>query len=125
MDVSVIGEETLLSSVVEVSAVIDCGLLAGGTTEDLGLPGVQVAVEVNDTDRTVVAIDGAEKRKCDCVVTSESDKTRQCLTLLGRAGLIGVGVWCAAQEEVVALLDLLERKCIVVSFQRQYPKLLA
>lgn len=35
--------------------------------------------------------------------------------MLRGAGLVGVGVGCAAQEEVVALLDLLEGIGVVVS----------
>ena len=75
-----------------------------------------MAVEVNHADGTVVTVDGAEERKSNGVVTSKSDQTRECFSLLGWAGLVSMGVRCAAQEEVVAFLDLLERVRIVVPF---------
>ena len=56
MYVGIVGEKTFLGSMEEVSAVIDRSLLTGGATEDLGLPGVKMAVEVDDTDRTIVAV---------------------------------------------------------------------
>jgi len=40
VDVGVIGKEAFLGSMEEVSPVVDGGLLTGGATEDLGLPGV-------------------------------------------------------------------------------------
>jgi hypothetical protein len=38
VDVSVVGEQTLLGSVVEICAVVDAGLLRGCTSENLWLP---------------------------------------------------------------------------------------
>jgi hypothetical protein len=73
-----------------------------------------MAVEVNDAHRTVVTVDGAEEGKGDGVVTSKSDQTRQCLALLRRTRLVGMGVRCAAQKEVVAFFDLLERIRVVI-----------
>lgn len=73
-----------------------------------------MAVKVDNTDGTVVAVDGTEKRESNGVVTSESDQARQCGSLLGWAGLVGMSVWCAAKEKVVAFLNLLERKRVVV-----------
>lgn len=46
MDVGVVGEETFLRGVEEVGSVVDAGLLAGSTTEDLGLPGITKAVRI-------------------------------------------------------------------------------
>jgi hypothetical protein len=42
MDIGVVGKETFLSSVEEVCSVVDTSLLAGCTTENLGLPGITV-----------------------------------------------------------------------------------
>lgn len=74
VDVGVIGKEALLRSMEEVRAVVDASLLARRATEDLRLPGVakrnvsfvrlcpeqkslQMTVEVNDTDRAILAVD--------------------------------------------------------------------
>lgn len=115
----------------EVGAVVDASLLAGRTSKDLGAPGValnkligglrrkgrvsvQMAVKVDDSNGSVFAVDGAEEGKGDSVVTSESDHTGECLAVLGRTRLVGVGVGSAAQEQVVALLNLLEGIGIVI-----------
>jgi hypothetical protein len=44
MDVGVVGKKTFLGSVEKVCAVVDASLLAGGATENLGLPGVTVYI---------------------------------------------------------------------------------
>lgn len=69
-------------------------------------------------NRTVLAVHGAQQRKCDCVVASQRDHARQCFPLLRGPGLVRVGKGCAAQQQVVALLDLLQRIRIVVSVFR-------
>lgn len=107
MDVSVVGEQTFLGSVEEVSAVVDGGLLAWRTTKHLGLPGVEMAVEVDDADGTVMAVDRAKKRKSDGVIASKSDQAGQRGALFGRTRLISMSVWCAAQKEAMAFLNLL------------------
>lgn len=48
MDVGVVCEQTFLRCMEEVSAVVDAGLFTRSTAEDLGLPGVEMGVEVND-----------------------------------------------------------------------------
>lgn len=40
MDACVVCEQAFLGGVVEVGAVVDCGLFGGGTTEDFGFPAV-------------------------------------------------------------------------------------
>lgn len=117
MDVGVIGEKTFLSSVKEVGAVVDCSLLAGRAAENLGLPGVKMAVEVYNADRTVVAVNGTKQWKSDGVVTSKGDQSGQCSALLGWTGLVGVSMGCPAQKKAVALLDLLKRISVVVSVE--------
>lgn len=74
-----------------------------------------MAVEVDDTDWPVIAVDGTEQRESDGVVTSKSDQARQCSSLLGRSRFLSMGVRCAAQQEVMAFLNLLERKGVIVS----------
>lgn len=107
MDVSVVSEQTFLGSVEEVSAVVDGGLLAWRTTKHLGLPGVEMAVKVDNTDRSIMAIDRAEKRESDSMIASKSDQTGQRSALFGRTRLISMSVWCAAQKEAMAFLNLL------------------
>jgi hypothetical protein len=107
MDVSIVSEQTFLSSVEEVSAVVDGGLLAGRTAKDLGLPGVEMAVEVDDADGTVMAIDRAKKRESDGVIASKSNQAGQRGALFGWTRLISMSVWCAAQKLAMAFLNLL------------------
>jgi len=90
------------------------GLIRDQEREGRGGASVQMAVKVDDGDGAVFAVDGAEEGESDGVVTSKGDHTRECFAMLRRTGLVGVGVGSAAQEEVVALLDLLERVRIVV-----------
>ena len=54
----------------KVSAVVDAGLVARGTTEDLGLPRVEMAVEMDDAHGAVGTVDGAQERESDGVVTT-------------------------------------------------------
>lgn len=114
MDVGVVPEETLLGGVVEVGAVVDAGDLGGGTAKDLGLPRVEMGVEVDHANGAVGAVDGAQQGQGDGVVAAEGDDTRQGLAVLGRAGLVGVGLGLAAQDGVVAFLDLVEGVGVVV-----------
>jgi hypothetical protein len=57
-----------------------------------------MGVEMDDRDRTVFAVDGAEEGECDGMVTSEGDQAGKCLALLRGTGLVGMCVWSAAQE---------------------------
>ena len=66
-----------------------------------------MAVEVNDAYRTIMAIDRAKKRESDGVIASKSDQTGQRSALFGRTRLISMSVWCAAQKEAMAFLNLL------------------
>jgi len=56
--------------VVEICAVINAGYFAGRAAEDLGLPGVEMRVEMDDRDGSVSTVDGAEEREGDCVVAT-------------------------------------------------------
>ena len=98
---------------VEVSAVVDAGLLARRTAKHLRPPRVEMAVEVDDADGTVGAVDAAEQGERDGVVASEGDDSWESLAVLGRAGLVGVGVRFAAEDAVVAFFDLVEGVGIV------------
>ena len=113
MDVGVVLEETLHGGVVEVRAMVDAGDLGGRTAEDLGLPGVEVTVEVDDGHRAVLAVDGAQQGEGDGVVTSQGDDSGQGLALLGGAELVGVGGGLPGEDAVVALLDLVQSPSVV------------
>lgn len=66
-----------------------------------------MAVEVNDAYRTIMAINRAKERESDGVIASKSDQARQCSALFRRTRLVSMSVWCAAQEETMAFLNLL------------------
>lgn len=73
-----------------------------------------MAVEVDDTDGAIMAVNRAKERKSNGVVASQSDQTWQCSALLGRTGLVGMSMRCTAQKKAVALFDLLKRISVVV-----------
>jgi hypothetical protein len=114
VNIAVVGEQAFLGSPVEVGAVVDGGLLGRRATEDLGLPGVEVGVEMDDADGAVGAVDTAEKWESDCVVTAQGDEARQGAARLGHTGLGGGREGLASEESVVALFNLLQRVGVVV-----------
>ena len=77
MDVAVIGQQSLLMCVVEICTVVDSSLFARSAAKDLWAPGIKVGIEMNDADGTVGFGYGAEQRKGDCVVTTQSDDARK------------------------------------------------
>jgi hypothetical protein len=100
----------------EVSAMVDARLSTGRAAEDLRFPCVKMAVEVDNADWAIGAIDGTKKRQRDSVVSTKSDHSRQGLTALRvETGLVGVGLGRAAEDAVVALLNLLNGKGIVIT----------
>jgi len=46
------------------------------------VPGIEMAVKVDDSDGAVFSVDGTEKGEGDGVVSSESDQTRERLACL-------------------------------------------
>lgn len=115
VDAAVVGQQALLRGPVEVGAVVDGGLLAGGAAEDLGLPRVEVGVEVDDRDGPVGLVDAAQEGEGDGVVAAQRDDARERLARLADARLVGGGVGRAGQEHVVPVLDLLEGVVVVVA----------
>lgn len=69
VDVCVVPEQALLSSMEEVRAVVDTGNLGWCTTEDLWSPGIEVGVEVDDCDGAIGTVHASQQWKRDCVVT--------------------------------------------------------
>jgi hypothetical protein len=114
VDVGVVAQQALLRGVVEVGAVVDAGHLGRGAAEHLRAPGVEMAVEVDYRHGAIGAVDGAEQRQGDGVVTTERDDAGQGLAVLGRTFLPGVGLGRAGKEGVVAFLDLVEGVGVVV-----------
>lgn len=53
MDVGVICKEAFLCRMEEVCAVVDACLFARRATKNLGFPGIEMAVEVNDANGTI------------------------------------------------------------------------
>ena len=101
--------------VIEVRAMIDGSLCAGGAAEDGGLPCVQMAVEVDHGDGAVGAVDAAQEGKRDGMVATEGDDTREGATGFTRAGEVRVRAGSAGEEGIVALLDLLDGVSVVVT----------
>lgn len=73
-----------------------------------------MAVKVDDSYGTVLAVYRAEKRKGDGVVASKCDHARKCFAMFRGTGLVGMRVGSPAQQEVVALLNLLKSICVVI-----------
>ncbi len=61
--------------------MIDSGLFGGCTAEDLGLPGIEVAVEVDHRNLSVCAVDRPKKREDDGVISTEGDDARVVLAV--------------------------------------------
>ncbi len=115
VDVCIVRQQALLVCVVKVSAVIDGGLLGRGTAEDFRSPGVEVRVEMNNTNWAVRFVDGAEEGQRDGVVAAEGDDAWECFLSEGGAGEGGGGHGCSHQEGIVAIFDLLDCVGVVVT----------
>lgn len=86
-----------------------------GETGQRRLTGVEMAVKVNDRHGPVRPVDGAQQGQGDGVVSTEGDDPGEGLGAQSRAGLVCIGSRGAAQDLVVALLNLAERPGVVVS----------
>ena len=102
--------------------MIDRGLLGGSTTEHFRLPGIKVAVEVDNRDRAVSTVDRPEERKNDRVVASQSDNARVVLAIcrdrlerLSGGRVVPEGREGRTMEKLlVTVFDLLDRELVVV-----------
>jgi hypothetical protein len=74
----------------------------------------QVAVKVNDADRSVGTIYAPQQRQGNGVVTAQGNDPWERLASLGEAFLLGIGRRISGQDVIVATLDLLQRVGIVV-----------
>ena len=64
--------------------MVDSGLVRRSAAEAGGLPGVEVAVEVDDRNLAVRTVDGSQERKNDSVVATKRNDTRVVLAIGGR-----------------------------------------
>lgn len=78
---------------VEVCAVVDACYFTWRSTKDLGLPCVQVAVEVYDGDGSICTIDGPQKRQSDSMIPSKSNESWECFPIYSWTFLVGVCSW--------------------------------
>ena len=125
VDVGVVAHQAFLCGVVEVCAVVDAGLFGRSAAEDLGSPGVEVGVEVDDGDGAVGFVHAAQEREGDGVVTAKGDDAWKGLALGRGAGVEGVGRWLAHEDAVVAFFDLLDGKGVVVAGYVRVERLMA
>lgn len=114
VDVRIILEQALLGSVVEVRAVVDAGDLGGRPAKDLWLPGVEVAVEMDDGHGPVLTVDGPQQGQRYGVVPAQGDDPGQRPAPLGRADLVGGGGRRAGEDAVMAFFNLVECPGVVV-----------
>ena len=98
-------EQTLLTGPAERGAVGERGA-------EVGVPGVQMGVEVQHGDRAVVAVQRAQQRQRDGVVTAEGDQLGAAVAqLVGGAldGRDGLGDVERVHRDVTCVGDLLHR----------------
>jgi hypothetical protein len=67
---------------------------------------------------SVCLVHGAQKRQSDSVVATESNDTRQCLSMLGRAGHVCICGRLAHQNAVVTLFNLFQSIFVVITGDR-------
>ena len=70
---------------------------------------------MNDADRAVGFVYGAEQRKRDCMVTAQSDDAREGFAFFCRANFVCVGLGAAHEEGVMAVFDLLDGVGVVIT----------
>lgn len=106
--------------------MVDCRALARRSPEHARLPRVQVRVEMDDRDRAIRAVNGAQERQHDGVVPPERDHPRMVLPILrdrherhARERIVRQGGERRAMQQVpVTVLDLLDRIRVVVRRHR-------
>lgn len=102
--------------------MVDSGLVGRGATEHLGLPRVEVRVKVNDGDRAVRAVDGAQNREDDRMIAAERDNARVVFSVgrdghegLARQRVVAEGRERLAVEELLmSVLNLLNGELVIV-----------
>ena len=125
VNVGVVLQKALHRGMVEVRSMVDACDFAWSAAEDLGLPGVEVRVEVDHSDRAVGFVHAAKDGEGDGVVAAHGDDTREGLALLCESGLFGVGGRLAHEDAVVAFFDLVDGPVWVVPSYGQAVALLS
>lgn len=74
-----------------------------------------MAVEMNYTDGSISSVYTPQKWKSNRVVSTEGNNSRQRLAGLRRAFFLRIGGWCAIQNAIVTLFDLVDRIGIVIA----------
>lgn len=115
MDAAMVRQQPLLRRVVEIRAVVDGRLRAGRPAEHLGLPRVQVRVEVHHRHRPVRPPHAAQQRQRDGVVAAQRDQPRQRAPRGREAARARRRGRRARQQRVVAFFDLLDGVGVVVA----------
>lgn len=103
---------------VEICAVVDGCNLRGCSSEDLGPPGVEMGVEMDDRDGSIRLVHGSQQRQSNSMITSHGNDTRQCLSVLGGSNHVCVGSGLAHQDTVMAFFNLLQSPLIVIAGHR-------
>ena len=102
--------------------MVDSGLVRRSAAEDGGLPGVEVAVEVDDRNLAVRTVDGSQERKNDSVVATKRNDTRVVLAVGGKRDE-RLATECiiterregrAMKEFLMAIFDLLDGEVVIV-----------
>jgi hypothetical protein len=117
-----IRDESLTAGPIKVRPMVDRRARARRSPEHARLPRVQVRVEMDDRDRAIRAVNGAQERQHDRVVPSERDHPRVVLPVLRerherrtRERIVRQGGERRAMQQVpVTELDLLDGIRVVV-----------
>ena len=115
MNVGVILQQTFHGSVIEVSAMIDRGDFRRRTAKHLGLPSVEMTVEVDHSDWTVGSIQAAQDGEGDCVITAQGDDPGQRAAVLGEALLVGIAEGRLGEHDIVTFFDLANCPFVVIA----------
>ena len=96
-----------MCSVIKVRAMINAGHLARRASKHLWLPSIEMGVKVDDRDWPVGTVDRTEERKSNCVISTKSDDSGKCLSILCRPFLLGIGRRRAGQNSIVTFFNLM------------------
>src|SRR5690349_16949082 len=95
--------------------MVDSCLFRGRTAEYLWLPGVEMTVKMNDTNRAVGSVHAAEERKRDRVVATKGDYSWKSFAMLRDPLFVRIGKRITHQQAVVTFFNLLEGIGIIIA----------
>lgn len=76
---------------------------------------LQMAVEMDHADRSILPVDATQKRKCDCVVPPKCDHTWERSSFLRWAWQFSISGWRARENDIVAFFNLFDGERVVIS----------